>query len=68
MCATLGIDPTASWFIGDHPVFDIWGAHRVGFRTIWLQKRIPWPDDRVPCYTHCVPNIDAALTLVAART
>lgn len=64
MCSALRIAASASWFIGDHPVFDIWGANRVGFRTIWLEKRIPWPEDYERCYTHVVPHVGAALELV----
>jgi putative hydrolase of the HAD superfamily len=30
-------------FIGDHPVRDIWGAHQVGMRTIWLHRFTEWP-------------------------
>jgi putative hydrolase of the HAD superfamily len=31
-------------FIGDHPYNDIWGAHNVGMRTAWLNRRQDWPD------------------------
>lgn len=65
MCSALGIAAPTSWFIGDHPVFDIWGANRVGFRTIWLEKRIPWPGDCDRCYTHVVPHVGAALELIS---
>lgn len=30
-------------FIGDHPVRDIWGAHQVGMKTIWLHRFTEWP-------------------------
>ena len=65
MCSALGIDASTSWFVGDHPVFDIWGANRVGFRTIWLERSIPWPRERDPCYTHAFPHVSAALQLLA---
>lgn len=29
-------------FVGDHPVNDIWGAHQVGIRGIWLRRNHPW--------------------------
>jgi putative hydrolase of the HAD superfamily len=64
MCSALDIDPALSWFIGDHPVFDIWGAHRIGFRTIWLAKRVPWPHDRDPCYTHSARRIEEVFEIV----
>jgi putative hydrolase of the HAD superfamily len=67
MCSALGIDASASWFIGDHPVFDIWGASQVGFRTIWLERSTPWPGDCDRCYTHTFPHVSAALQLLARR-
>ncbi len=30
-------------FIGDNPLVDIWGAHQVGMRTIWLHRCLEWP-------------------------
>jgi len=30
-------------FVGDNPAFDIWGAHQVGMRTVWLRRSIEWP-------------------------
>ncbi len=30
-------------FVGDNPYNDIWGAHCVGMRTVWLQRTHPWP-------------------------
>ncbi len=31
----LGIDPEESWFVGDDPRADIWGAKQIGFQTCW---------------------------------
>ena len=64
MCSTLRIEAPSSWFIGDHPVFDVWGANRVGFRTIWLERRVPWPEEHNRCYTHLAPDIASALQLI----
>ena len=64
MCSALAIDAPTSWFVGDHPLFDIWGAHQVGFRTIWLERIIRWPDDLDPCYTHKCVNAGAALQIL----
>ena len=52
----LGIDPNRSWFIGDDPRSDIWGAKQVGFRTIWVERYTPWPDDLPRCYDASVTD------------
>ena len=36
-------------FIGDAPEFDIFGAHRAGICTVWMDhRRAPWPADLPP--------------------
>ena len=65
MCEALELDAARSWFIGDNPVCDVWGAHRAGFRTVWLQKRIAWPDDYERCHTRVASSIEVALGIVA---
>ena len=32
------------WFVGDHPVNDVAGAHAAGMRAIWLRGFHDWPD------------------------
>ena len=46
----LQIDPARSWFVGDDPVADIVGASSVGFRTVWLERHLPWPANHRKCY------------------
>jgi len=46
----LEIDPSRSWFVGDDPVADVVGASEVGFRTVWLEKHLPWPEGVNSCY------------------
>ncbi len=41
----LQIDPAQSWFVGDDPRADIWGAGQVGFKTCWIERHSAWPDD-----------------------
>lgn len=42
----LHTDPEQILFVGDNPVFDIWGAHQVGMKTIWIQHEArTWPQD-----------------------
>jgi putative hydrolase of the HAD superfamily len=38
--------PEQILFVGDNPVFDIWGAHQVGMKTVWIHHETrSWPDD-----------------------
>ena len=38
--------PEQVLFVGDNPVFDIWGAHQVGMKTVWIHHETrSWPDD-----------------------
>lgn len=48
--AALELDVQRSWFVGDNPWADIWGARQYGFRTMWIDNRTPWPDDLPRCY------------------
>jgi putative hydrolase of the HAD superfamily len=42
----LDTDPERILFVGDNPAFDIWGAHQVGMRTLWIQHEPrTWPED-----------------------
>jgi len=42
----LATKPEDILFVGDHPRFDMWGAHAVGMKTVWVHHdpRI-WPAD-----------------------
>jgi putative hydrolase of the HAD superfamily len=35
---SLGADPAATWMVGDHLVWDIDGAQRVGLRAAWIDR------------------------------
>jgi len=47
---TLGIDPAQSWFVGDDPTADVWGAKQVGLRACWIERHAAWPDELPRCY------------------
>ena len=40
----LGVPPERCWFVGDHPVNDVDGAHAAGMRAIWLRGFHDWPE------------------------
>ena len=56
----LGIRPAESWFIGDDPRADIQGARNVGFKTIWVERYSPWPDDLARCYDAHITQVRRA--------
>jgi putative hydrolase of the HAD superfamily len=39
----LGIQASAAWFVGDHPLNDILGAQWAGLQAIWLKGFHEWP-------------------------
>jgi putative hydrolase of the HAD superfamily len=53
----LDINPEQSWFVGDDPVADVWGAAQAGFKTVWVERHLPWPNDLNRCYVLRVSHI-----------
>jgi putative hydrolase of the HAD superfamily len=41
----LGVNPEECVFVGDHPRIDIEGALGAGMDAIWVERRIPWPNE-----------------------
>ena len=43
----LGVGPEGCVLVGDHPVNDVAGAHRAGWRSVWLDRdgAMPFPAD-----------------------
>ncbi len=35
----LGLEPEEAWYVGDHPLDDIYGAHLVGLTAVWINRR-----------------------------
>jgi HAD superfamily hydrolase (TIGR01549 family) len=62
--AQLGIIPNASWFVGDDPRADMWGASQFGLRTVWVERYKPWPDDLLRCYDARVTSMSEILEAV----
>jgi putative hydrolase of the HAD superfamily len=52
-----------AWMIGDHPEYDIGGAHALGLRTVWLHHGREWTE---PAYapTATAATLAEALELV----
>ncbi len=53
----LKIDPARSWFVGDDPVSDVWGPRQVGFRSVWLERYLGWPEELEVCYESKISHI-----------
>jgi putative hydrolase of the HAD superfamily len=66
MTARLGIDPARSWFVGDDPRCDVWGAKQCGYRTAWIDRYSLWPMDLAPCYDAQLGSVLGVRDLVAA--
>lgn len=49
-CERMKIEPGRSWFVGDHPVNDVWGSCQVGFKTAWVHLGRDWPQELEHCY------------------
>jgi putative hydrolase of the HAD superfamily len=49
--AELGVAVERCWFIGDHPVNDVQGAHAAGMRAVWLRGFHDWPAGAAPMPT-----------------
>ena len=61
--ADVGCAASQAWFVGDHPVNDILGAHAAGLRPIWLRGIHPWPLDH-PMPTWQIEALPELIALV----
>jgi FMN phosphatase YigB (HAD superfamily) len=59
-----GHRPEQSWMVGDHPVADMTGAHRIGIRTGWVSHHRPWPHPWTPGVIR--PTTEEVLRHIAA--
>lgn len=67
-CAdTLGTAPTDCWFVGDHPVNDIWGSKQVGCLAAWIHLERPWSPEIERCHDVAAPSFRETMTQVLAR-
>ena len=46
----LYVNPKDCWFVGDHPVNDVWGSKQVGYHSAWVHLHRPWSSEVDPCY------------------
>ena len=44
------VEPGDCWFVGDHPLKDIWGSKQIGFMAGWVHRGRPWSPEIEPCY------------------
>jgi len=42
--------PADCWFVGDHPVNDVWGSKQVGYHSAWIHLDRPWSSELSRCY------------------
>jgi putative hydrolase of the HAD superfamily len=60
----LAIEPKDSWFVGDHPLNDIWGSKQIGFKTAWVHRNRPWSTEVAPCYDLMGEDLIAVLSKI----
>jgi putative hydrolase of the HAD superfamily len=60
----LDADPLQSWFVGDDPHADIWGANQAGLKTAWIPRYTPWPDDLPLCHDARLSDVSEVLALL----
>ncbi len=68
VCGRLRADPMRCWLVGDHPEYDVLGAHGVGLRTVWLERQVPWPDEQPRVYETRVSELGDAFSFLLSRT
>lgn len=56
-CRRLQVEPGACIFVGDNPEADVFGAHRVGMRTVWRQGHLTWPAGLPSCADHTIVDL-----------
>jgi putative hydrolase of the HAD superfamily len=60
----LGVEASAAWHVGDHPMVDVAGAHAAGLTAVW--RYVPyWPEPATCAHTihafaELLPLVDAA--------
>lgn len=60
-CKSLDVEAENSWFVGDHPLNDIWGSKQAGFKTAWIHRNKVWDSDTKACYDLQAENITSML-------
>jgi putative hydrolase of the HAD superfamily len=63
----LGVEPGEAWFVGDHPVNDVAGSHRLGMRAFWLRRGLAWPDGQ-PHVGAAIDSLEELLPLLVDAT
>jgi HAD superfamily hydrolase (TIGR01662 family) len=66
-CERMKIEPDQSWFVGDHPVNDVWGSSQVGFKTAWVHLGRDWPREVERCYTLSAVDLVGVLDGIRCR-
>jgi putative hydrolase of the HAD superfamily len=62
----LGTKAEETWFIGDHPDFDVLGAQAVGMKAFWIARMTPWPADNPMCERR-IESLNELLALLDKR-
>jgi FMN phosphatase YigB (HAD superfamily) len=53
-----------TWFVGDDPTADVWGAKQVGLSAAWIPRHVAWPDDLPMCQDARLSDASEVLALL----
>jgi putative hydrolase of the HAD superfamily len=59
----LGVSAAETWFVGDHPFFDMEGARGVGMTGVWIHNGQTWPEEYDPP-AYKIDNLTELIALV----
>ncbi|MFT7218460.1 MAG: putative hydrolase of the HAD superfamily [Candidatus Azotimanducaceae bacterium] len=62
--SNLGVDADDCWFVGDHPLNDIWGSKQLGMKTAWVHHNRPWSADVEPCFDIQAEGLNDVMSMV----
>lgn len=60
----LKVDPSECIFVGDNPESDIFGAQRVGMKTVWIPRHLVWPSDLGIQADYIISNFQELFNLI----
>lgn len=67
-CRELGTEPRECWYVGDHPLNDVWGSSKAGFSSGWVHRGRSWLDEIARCYVVAEADVGSAVDTILKLT